>query len=31
MVLPAASGAADFPATNMNGWLNGMMGTFRIV
>ena len=25
MVLPAASGAADLPATNMNGWLNGMM------
>ena len=25
MVLPAASGAADLPAQNMNGWLNGMM------
>ena len=25
MVLPAASGAADFPAANMKGWLNGMI------
>ena len=24
-VLPAASGAADLPAANMKGWLNGMM------
>ena len=24
-VLPAASGAPDLPAANMNGWLNGMM------
>ena len=24
-VLPAASGAADLPAQNMKGWLNGMM------
>src|SRR5712691_5882880 len=25
IVLPAASGAADLPATNIKGWLNGMM------